>query len=748
MQFSLFYFECDEQLRKAGKYDLVLDGARFADEHQFTAVWTPERHFHPFGGLYPNPAVVMSAVAARTRRVGLRAGSVVLPLHNPVRVAEEWSVVDNLSGGRVGLAFAPGSHPNDFVLAPSVYADRKEFLVREIETVRRLWRGESVRGVGGNGAEVEVSIYPRPVQNELPVWLTGIGSTSFQHAGEQGYNVLTHLLFHDVRELTAKIVTYRAARRAAGHPGEGHVTLMVHTYVGESLRGVRDTVYAPLTGYLRNSADLFVKMGLAQRFNVDVSRFDRDDLEAFVELAFERFFDFNGLLGTPESCAAMVETLRAIGVDEVACLIDFGVGFEDVMEGLVRLNEVRQRANRPLLADLDADTQELSLSELILHHDVTHLQCTPALARMLLAEPRGPEALAQLEVMYIGGDTLTAPLAAEILAHFHGRLHNMYGPTETTVWSTSALIRRGQPGVPIGRPLANTRAYVLDRFSRPVPIGVTGELNIAGDGVARGYFRQPDLTALRFVPDPFCASADRLMYRTGDQVRFRNDGSLEFFGRLDHQVKVRGYRVELGEIEATLARFPGVKEAVVLARADLSQEKHLVGFVRTADPPPDEIALRSFVREWLPEYMVPGSWSFVESFPLTPNGKIDRQALLKSTAAACEAPQGDQPGVPRLWQRGDSGAAEVAATPRPTHQFTKWRTNTERTLVQHWRGILETDQEIGVYDNFFELGGHSLQAAMLVTRARQAFGVDLSLRDFLEAPDLATLAARIDEKST
>jgi natural product biosynthesis luciferase-like monooxygenase protein len=744
MDFSLFYFECDEKQGGTGKYDLVLEGARFADDNRFAAVWTPERHFHPFGGLYPNPAVVMSAVAARTRHVGIRAGSVVLPLHNPIRVAEEWSVVDNVSGGRVGIAFAPGSHPNDFVFAPSVYLDRKDWMLREIETVRRLWRGETVRVLGGNGAEIEVSIFPRPVQPELPVWMTCIGLPSFQHAGEQGYNVLSHLLFHDIRELTEKIVMYRRARREAGHVGTGHVTLMVHTFVGDSLPQVRDIVYEPLSGYLRSSADMFVKMGLAQRFNIDVSRFDKDDLEAFVEQAFERFFDFNGLLGTPETCATMVETLRAIGVDEVACLIDFGVGFDDVMDGLVRLNDVRQRTNRPLSVAAGAVSDTQSLSDLILRHDVTHFQCTPSMARMLLAEPRGEEALAQLHILFVGGDTLPTALAMELLQHLGGHLLNMYGPTETTIWSTSAVVQRGQTGVPIGKPLANTRVYVLDKFRRPVPIGVPGELFIGGDGVARGYWERPDLTQERFPFDPFQQEPDRRMCRTGDRVRFLSDGSLEFLSRLDHQVKVRGHRIELGEIETVLARHPDVKEAVVLARTDSSEEKQLIGFVRPANGAMDASGLRSYLRERLPEYMVPVAWSIVEAFPLTPNQKIDRKALLATFIEVYEATSepshiGDEPTRPSL-----VSAPRRTTSAGPPRKFTKWRTNTERTLVQLWRGVLETDQQIGVDDNFFELGGHSLQAVMLVTRIQTTFGVELSLRDFFEAGSLSLLAARID----
>ncbi len=690
MQFSLFYFECDEQQANRGKYDLVLEGARFAEEHQFAAVWTPERHFHPFGGLYPNPSVVMSAVAARTRRIGLRAGSVVLPLHHPVRVAEEWAVVDNLSGGRVGLAFASGSHPHDFVFAPEVYPDRKERLLGQIETVRSLWRGEPARLRSGNGEEVEVHIYPRPVQPELPVWLTAIGLDSFRIAGERGYNVLSHLLFHDVRELTEKIVTYRQARRAAGHAGSGHVTLMVHTFVGETQEQVRQQIREPLSSYLRSSADLFVKLGLARRFNIDPARFDQDDLEAFVEHAFERFFDFNGLLGTPDACVTMIDTLKAIGVDEVACLIDFGVEFNATMQSLRLLDRVRQRSNRPPAGIESGQSEQGSLSRLILEHGVTHLQCTPALARLLLADPDAAAALGALRKLYVGGDALPPALARELCRAAGGEVRNMYGPTETTIWSTTAVVSpaddslgpAAQPSgsVPIGRPIANTQLYVLDEHQQLAPIGVPGELYIGGEGVARGYYHRPELTAERFLPNPFSPDESARLYRTGDQVRYRRNGMLEFLGRLDHQVKVRGHRIELGEIEALLAEHPGVREAAVVARPDPTGEKQLVAFVVPAqhDPPQAE-ALRLHLRQRLPDYMLPGDLAVLPSLPLTPNGKLDRRALSAWRVGPASSPR-DEPTADHQPTRGPIGQEESSTPPR--REFTRWRTATERALVQ------------------------------------------------------------------
>src|SRR6185503_3544340 len=205
MDFSLFYFASDESEANEDKYQLMIEGAKFADRNGFDAVWTPERHFHKFGGLYPNPSITGAVIAAITERVKIRAGSVVLPLHSPIRIAEEWSVVDNVSKGRVGLSFASGWHANDFVLAPENFKQRKEIMMRDIETVRRLWRGESVALAGPHGSDVDVKVLPRPVQGELPVWLTAAGNPeTFEAAGEIGAGLLTHLLGQSVEDLAEK----------------------------------------------------------------------------------------------------------------------------------------------------------------------------------------------------------------------------------------------------------------------------------------------------------------------------------------------------------------------------------------------------------------------------------------------------------------------------------------------------------------------------------------------------------------
>ncbi|HYD06989.1 MAG TPA: MupA/Atu3671 family FMN-dependent luciferase-like monooxygenase, partial [Reyranella sp.] len=244
--FSLFYFASDSSAG-GDKYRLLIEGAKFADLEGFDAVWTPERHFHAFGGLYPNPAITSAAIATVTERVAIRAGSCVLPLHNAVRAAEDWALVDNLSNGRVGLSLASGWQPNDFVLAPEAFADRKNIMLSGVETLRRLWRGDKLALRNPAGETVETGTLPRPVQQEIPLWLTAAGNPeTFRQAGALRCGVLTHLLGQSLDDLARKIDAYRQAWRAAGHAGRGHVTLMLHAFVGESDEGVRDLVRGPM----------------------------------------------------------------------------------------------------------------------------------------------------------------------------------------------------------------------------------------------------------------------------------------------------------------------------------------------------------------------------------------------------------------------------------------------------------------------------------------------------------------------
>jgi natural product biosynthesis luciferase-like monooxygenase protein len=339
MELSLFYFAAHTTAESP--YTLLLEGARFADRNGFAAVWTPERHFHPFGGVYPNPSVTGAAVAAVTREVAIRAGSVVLPLHDPLRVAEEWAVVDNLSGGRVGVAFASGWHAVDFALAPSAYGDRRDAFEGRVEEVRRLWRGEELPRTDGNGQPAQVGVYPRPVQPELPIWITSSGSlATFRLAGALGAGVLTHLLGQDPDELAVKIGEYRRAYTGAG---DGHVTLMLHTFAGPDASVVRETVRGPMCDYLKNSFDLVARLSATtgdEEF--DLADLSEEDVDFLVGRAFERYFTTSGLFGTTDMCLDMIDKLAGMGVDEVACLIDFGVPLDAALGSLEQLAVVRR----------------------------------------------------------------------------------------------------------------------------------------------------------------------------------------------------------------------------------------------------------------------------------------------------------------------------------------------------------------------------------------------------------------------
>jgi natural product biosynthesis luciferase-like monooxygenase protein len=348
MDLSLFYFANEVRADGAdsghGIYRLLLDGARFADRHGFAAVWMPERHFHPFGGIYPNPSVTAAALATVTERVALRAGSVVAPLHHPIRIAEEWAVVDNLSGGRVGISFAPGWHPTDFVLAPDHFTDRRADVVSAVETVRTLWRGEEVAGTDGNGKPAMVRLHPRPVRSELPVWITTSGSTeTFELAGRLGANVLTHATSQTRDELGQKAARYRAVL-AEHHPGtRGHVTLMLHTFLGHDVDAVRDQVREPLTRYLRSSFDLRM-LAPAKRDRVrNPDVISEREIALVLRRAADRYVDTAGLFGPPERCVETIEAYAGIGIDEIGCLIDYGPSVSDTMTSLKLLATVRDR---------------------------------------------------------------------------------------------------------------------------------------------------------------------------------------------------------------------------------------------------------------------------------------------------------------------------------------------------------------------------------------------------------------------
>ncbi|MEV5937092.1 amino acid adenylation domain-containing protein, partial [Streptomyces sp. NPDC052079] len=361
-----------------------------------------------------------------------------------------------------------------------------------------------------------------------------------------------------------------------------------------------------------------------------------------------------------------------------------------------------------VLADRDTVRDPRALAELIDAAGISVVQATPSLWHQIVDEHA--TALSGIRV-FVGGEALPADLAASLVRHARS-VTNVYGPTETTIWSTAGDVdtdsaRRGS----IGRPIANTRVYVLDAALRPVPAGVAGELYIAGAGLARGYLDRPALTAERFVADPHGTPGTR-MYRTGDLVRWSADGELEYLGRVDHQVKVRGHRIEPGEIEAVLLGHESVTRAAVLVREDTPGDRRLVTYVTgTADP----AALREYAARRLPEYMVPSAFVPLDALPLTPNGKLDRRALPAPDSTA--QPTGRAPRSPR-----------------------------EEILCGLFAEVLGVER-VGIDDGFFDLGGHSLLATRLVSRIRSTLDVELSVRQLFERPTVARLGAVLDTAS-
>ncbi|QYZ65454.1 MAG: amino acid adenylation domain-containing protein [Gammaproteobacteria bacterium (ex Lamellibrachia satsuma)] len=724
IDFSLFFwnYSSNEDIQTHSKYHLLMEAVKFGDGNGFTAAWTPERHFHSFGGLFPNPAVISAALAAVTNNIQLRSGSVVLPLHSPIRVAEDWSVVDNLSDGRVGIAIAAGWQPNDFAIKPENHANAKQVMMDSLEQVRQLWRGETVVFPGPKG-DVEVTTQPRPVQDELPVWLTAAGNPeTFRMAGEAGCGILTHLLGQSVEDVSKSIQLYRDAWKSAGHPGEGHVVIMLHTLIGEDEEAVKQAARGPMKSYLTSAATL-VKAAAwhfptfkdlstrgVQTIDEFVDNISAEDFDDLLDFAFERYYRTSGLFGTPERALEMVDQLKEIGVDEIGCLVDYGVESEVVLDHLPFLNKVKEAAGRS-----NDETVDYSIAGLIRRNQVSHFQCTPSMATMLLNDIDARAALAGLDRMMVGGEAFPPSVAAELHQLVSGKVINMYGPTETTIWSTTHQLDGELEQVPIGRPISNTRIYLLDEQLQPTPASVPGELYIGGDGVVRGYLGQPELTAERFLPDPFSGQEGARIYRTGDLACYRKDGILDFLGRVDHQVKIRGHRIELGEIDAHLGLHPEVVECAVVDREDASGSRMLVAYLQSAHAnPPEPEVLKRFLAEKLPSFMLPSLFVFLVVLPKTPNGKIDRKAL----------PDPDSAQVA-------SGAEYVAP-----------RDALEEAVADIWQEVLLLDR-IGINDNFFEHGGHSLTAAQLIARLRAIFGVQLPLRTMFEAPTIEQVAERL-----
>jgi amino acid adenylation domain-containing protein len=364
---------------------------------------------------------------------------------------------------------------------------------------------------------------------------------------------------------------------------------------------------------------------------------------------------------------------------------------------------------RVVIATHEETSDGNKLRDLLEGCGATAMQATPASWRLLLEA--GWQGRTDLKIL-CGGEALPRDLA-DVLLTRSASVWNMYGPTETTVWSATSLVDPGPGPVSIGPPIANTQFYVLDAKGQPVPVGVAGELHIGGDGVARGYWNRPDLTAEKFVPDPFRKNPGGRLYKTGDLVRYRPDGTLEFLGRLDTQVKVRGFRIETADVEHALKQYPDVRACVVVAREDTLGDKRLVAYL-VGSPPAPVAALRQFLSAKLPAYMVPTAFVSLDALPRTPNGKIDRRALPRPEAQA-------------------GGRDRQLAPPRNPR---------EQTLVAICSAVLQLDR-IDIHDNLFDLGTDSLQVFQIVARANDS-GLAVTPQQILSGRTVAAVCAELD----
>jgi amino acid adenylation domain-containing protein len=358
-----------------------------------------------------------------------------------------------------------------------------------------------------------------------------------------------------------------------------------------------------------------------------------------------------------------------------------------------------------------------SLADEIARHGVTHLQMTPSLARMLTLDARTLSALGSLKQILLGGEAVPASLIHRLRQIFNGEIYNMYGPTETTIWSTTHRVDKPGNTVPIGRPIVNTQIYLLDAELKPVHAGEDGELFIGGDGVTRGYWRRPELTAEKFVEVPLVSS--QRIYRTGDLARLSQDGDLEFLGRVDFQIKLRGHRIEPGEIESLLEQIPGVRQAVIVLREDREGDQRLVAYlVAGFEEPETSDALRNAIGAKLPEAMVPSAFVFLPELPLTANGKIDRKALLRLPP----------PGL--------------RVTSTVSHTRNNSVSEIERIVTQVWQEALGV-LEVGQNDNFFDLGAHSLTVAEVQAKLQNALHREISIVDLFQFSTISSLSGHL-----
>uniref|UniRef100_A0A8R1IR77 AMP-dependent synthetase/ligase domain-containing protein n=1 Tax=Caenorhabditis japonica TaxID=281687 RepID=A0A8R1IR77_CAEJA len=347
-------------------------------------------------------------------------------------------------------------------------------MYNQIDEVRKLWQGEAIDRLNGKGKTIQVQTYPRPVQKELPIWVTTGGSReTYIKAGRAGANLLTHLLGQDLDTLAENIEAYRTARAEAGFNAEsGTVSLMLHTYMDNDLEAVRRTVYEPFKEYLRSNIGLWKK--LADNSGLDEARLTSDsDIEQLLEISFEKYWNTLSLMGTPETCTRMVEKLMDMGVDEIACLIDFGIEEQAVMDSLEKITQWKKTF----------ESQENQIASAGDSEPVTIMQTTPSLLKIMVNDTGSHQFIESLQTLLVGGEAISASLISQVRELSSTRIFNMYGPTETTIWSSVHEIQQDETKIGLGKPIGNTQIHIVDDHLNKVPFGVLGEICIGGEGV-------------------------------------------------------------------------------------------------------------------------------------------------------------------------------------------------------------------------------------------------------------------------
>jgi natural product biosynthesis luciferase-like monooxygenase protein len=694
---GLFYFGSTDDYAPADHLALLQHTAQWGDRNGFDTLWTPERHFTSFGGFFTNPALMATHLCALTQRIMIRAGSAIGPLQHTVRLAEDWATVSRLSGGRAGLSLASGWNPADFVLAHRPIAERTDTRLQQLSDLQRLWRGQTVPCHDPDGRYFEARIPLAPLA-EIPLSMTVSNRPEqFEAAAEQGVDVLTHLLEQDIEQLARNIECYRRRWQAihGEHVPPGRVVLMLHTYVGVNDADAVAIALPSLARYLTGASEALRSLAPAVQVHAQ---------DQLIETAAQRLIAERSLVCGAPMAVERLQRLYRLGVDEVTCLIDFGLPLDTVIAGLERLAQARDAAN-PSAIDLAANPP------------ATHLQCTPSAARLLLQHHgRLPAQLQQLVFWAVGGEALEDDLLRRMRMACDAPLMNLYGPTEATIWATGAAIptRRNGP-ISIGTPLAGVQVYLLDDQLRPVPRGVEAQLYIGGDGIAQGYWLKPAQTAAAFVPNPFGPLGSRL-YATGDRACVDAQGQLRFRGRQDTQCKINGHRVELSAMREALVRHSDVADAYILVCQPEKPQPAptLVAFVvphGNASATLDQTLLNHLADQW-EVATLPHAFICIPEMLLTSSQKVDVRRL-----QALHREMGAQPLA--LPSKTLSDPLEQAAF---------------EVLRDLWHEALP---QFNGHANFHQAGGNSLVALQLLGRANAHFNAEVTLREFYRAPTLA-----------